>query len=153
MSNTALALPSTVGGLKAQATHYFQAYKRQHERMKNFARENEKRIEGVIGAVEVVAVAAGISYINGKNAATKGTPIMVAGYPVDMLGGIALTGLGRFEAGGKYNEHLYLAGAGMLAAYAARETYAKGMTAGVTAAQAPQAAVAGVAHAGSYAAR
>jgi hypothetical protein len=153
MSQTAMALPTTMTGLKADAVKYHALWQRQSARMKSFAKENEKRIEGIVGVVEVVGIAALIGYLNGKQVAKTGTPVMIGAYDADMLIGAGVGALALAEMGGKFNEQLYLASAGLLASYASRAAWTKGQTpvaAATPAAAAPAAAVAGVAAAGMY---
>lgn len=121
--------------------------KRTHDRMKKFAVENEQRIEGVIEAVEVVGSAFAISYANARYG-VGGMPVQIAGMDSDLVGGAVLFGLGLFEAGGKFNDHLYALGSGCLSAWATREGYALGMKAAAT--PVPGATTTGVAPAGAY---
>ncbi len=153
MSNAIEKLPSSVSGLREEVKNYFSKWQAARSTAQRVAKENEKRIEGVIETVETVGMAWAISYWNGKSGPTPGIPKQVMGYDSDLVVGAALVGLGVFELAGKYDEHLYALGAGALAAWGTRQGWAQGGKArsGTTTGVAPAGSyVAGVAPAGSY---
>lgn len=143
-------LPTSVSGLREEVKHYFAKFQSARASAQRIAKENEKRIEGVMTTVETVGVAWAISWFNGKNGAQAGLSYQIAGYDSELVIGAALVGLGLFELGGKYDEHLYAAGAGALAAWGAKQGWAAGGKART--ATPATAATSGVAPAGSYSA-
>lgn len=145
-------VPSSLSGAREAVVDLASRLKRTNDRMKRFATENEARIEGVIEAVEVVGAAFGISYANARYG-VGGQPVQIAGMDSDLVAGGVLMGLALFEAGGKFNDHIYALGSGCLSAWATREGYALGaaaVTAAATTAAAKPAVTAGVAPAGAY---
>lgn len=129
-------MPNNVTGLRHELKHYFGKWQNARNAAKRVAEENEKRIENVIGTVEVVGAAWAISYWNGKSGPAAGQAYQLMGYDADLVLGAALVGLGLFELAGKYDEHLYSLGAGSLAAWATRHGWTAGgnaKTAGGTA--------------------
>jgi hypothetical protein len=154
-------LPSSVSGLREEVKNYFAKWQGARASAQRIAKENEKRIEGVIETVETVGVAFAVSWYNGKNGKAAGQSAQIMGYDAELVVGAALVGLGLFELAGKYDEHLYAMGAGALAAWATKQGWASGGKARpenqphpattATAGVAPAGHyVAGVAPAGSY---
>lgn len=148
MENAIEKLPNSVSGLREEVKNYFSKYQNARATAQRIAKENEKRIEGVIETVETVGMAWAVSYYNGKSGTTPGQCVQIAGYDSDLVVGAALIGLGMFELGGKYDDHLYALGAGALAAWSTRQGWAQGGKARTAAAA--QQHTTGVAPAGSY---
>jgi len=142
-------LPTSVSGLREEVKHYFAKFQSARASAQRIAKENEKRIEGVMTTVETVGVAWAVSWFNAKNGPSAGVSYQIAGYDSELVVGAALVGLGLFELGGKYDEHLYAAGAGSLAAWATKQGWQAGGKAR-TATRATTAATTGVAPAGAY---
>lgn len=137
---------------KSKALEYYDKWQSSKNRLQKFAKDNEERIEGVLSTVETVGGALAISWVNGKYG-KGGAAVQVMGFDADLVLGGAMLALGLFEAGGKYNEHLYSLGSGFLSAYATREGWQLGAKAAAGAPQMTgqaQRAVAGTAPAGSY---
>jgi hypothetical protein len=146
-------LPNSISGLRSQAQNYLHKWQSARAHAQKVAKENEARIEGIIETVETVGMAFAVSWWNGKSGPAAGQPYQIMGYDSDLVVGAALVGLGLFELGGKYDEHLYSLGAGALSAWATRQGWAQGNAHRTTAAATTTtttAATTGVSPAGAY---
>ena len=87
--------------------------------------QSEAAMEKAIAGGEVVGASFGVKYLM-----AKGTlPTQIGGYDTPLALGVAGMGAGFIRLAGKHSDHLFFAGAGCMAAWAADEGDAKGRAA------------------------
>ena len=99
-------------------------WRRAKEKLSRFREKAEVGIGQAIQATEVSGTAFALGYANGKWG--EDGELTVAGVPVDLGVGIALTGVAMFGGLGKYAEHGVNVGSGALAAAAYRTGFQLG---------------------------
>lgn len=97
---------------RAHLTSLAKKYSGAQEKLKRVSAKAEKAMGTVFSSAITVGTCAGLGLLHGRHGAVE-----LAGIPLELAGGVALTGAALLGIGGKFHNQVAAAGSGMLGIY------------------------------------